>query len=142
MPPFWSLGWHQCRWGYKTLKDMTAVVEQYAEHDIPLDTIWNDLDSMREKAIFTIDERNYPSDKFQNMLASKELHYRPLVDVGVALSDPTSNSLGKRMKVFFRDLHDAHDYYVGEVWPGAVNFVDWLHPNATAFWMSQLARLY
>jgi len=29
---------------------------------------------------------------------------------------------------------DGTDYYA-EVWPGGVHFVDFLHPNATEYWM-------
>jgi alpha-glucosidase (family GH31 glycosyl hydrolase) len=32
--------------------------------------------------------------------------------------------------------------YTGDVWPGTVHFVDYLHPNSTLFWKSQLSRLY
>jgi len=31
---------------------------------------------------------------------------------------------------------------MAKVWPGLVHFVDYLHPNATDFWESQLDRLY
>jgi alpha-glucosidase len=45
------------------------------------------------------------------------------------------------MDVFIKDVHSA-GYYVGEVWPGKVYFVDYLHPNASKFWQNQLGRLY
>lgn len=51
----WSLGWHQCRWGYDTLKKVKDVVQEYANHRIPLDTIWNDIDYMQTYRDFTID---------------------------------------------------------------------------------------
>eukprot|EP01027_Heterolobosea_sp_BB2_P018479 GEZU01026024.1.p1 GENE.GEZU01026024.1~~GEZU01026024.1.p1 ORF type:complete len:326 (+),score=53.32 GEZU01026024.1:343-1320(+) len=41
MPPYWALGWHQCRWGYHNLSETMEVVAQYANHSIPLDTMWN-----------------------------------------------------------------------------------------------------
>ena len=31
---------------------------------------------------------------------------------------------------------------MGNVWPGDVHFVDYLHANSTKYWMSQLDRLY
>ncbi len=40
MPPYWSLGWHQCRYGYKDLTEVETVVQQYKANNIPLDTMW------------------------------------------------------------------------------------------------------
>ena len=55
IPPFWAMGWHQSRWGYKTLRDFEKIVDQYDDLQIPLDTMRSDLDYMKNKAIFTVD---------------------------------------------------------------------------------------
>lgn len=34
------------------------------------------------------------------------------------------------MNVFIKALN-GQSYYTGEVWPGTVHFVDYLHPNAS-----------
>lgn len=73
----------------------TSVVEGYERSDIPLDTMWNDLDYMKQKAIFTIDETAYPSSSLNKLLKDKNLHWIPLIDVGVSLSDKESINLGK-----------------------------------------------
>jgi alpha-glucosidase (family GH31 glycosyl hydrolase) len=48
MPPFWGLGWHQCRYGYQDLDEVKTVVSKYKENGIPLDTMWNDIDYMQD----------------------------------------------------------------------------------------------
>ena len=40
MQQYWSLGFHQCRWGYTGWKDLQKVVDQFAKANIPLETVW------------------------------------------------------------------------------------------------------
>lgn len=42
MQQYWSLGFHQCRWGYTSWKELQYVVDQFARADIPLETIWGE----------------------------------------------------------------------------------------------------
>ena len=36
LPAYWTLGWHQCRYGYKSLEETKKVWENYAKHKIPV----------------------------------------------------------------------------------------------------------
>jgi alpha-glucosidase (family GH31 glycosyl hydrolase) len=42
--PYWTLGFHQCRWGYDALSDVRAVVNNYRAADIPLEAMWIDIE--------------------------------------------------------------------------------------------------
>lgn len=53
MPPRYSVGWHQCRYGYKSANQTLGVVKNYTANGIPLDTIWNDIDWMENYLAFT-----------------------------------------------------------------------------------------
>ena len=59
IPPFWSLGYHQCRWGYKTIGALNEVLTKFKENDLPIDTIWSDLDYMDRKMIFTVNPNTH-----------------------------------------------------------------------------------
>lgn len=37
---YWTFGFHQCRWGYKSWSDLQDVVDNYVKFDIPLETVW------------------------------------------------------------------------------------------------------
>ena len=107
---------------------------------IPLDTMWSDLDYMKNMAIFTIDEENYPPKQMRSFLNESSLHYIPLIDVGVSLEDNKAVQAGKDMNIFLKSHFGTT--YEGFVWPGKVHYVDYLHPNASVYWQSQLDRLY
>ena len=40
MQQYWTLGFHQCRWGYQNWTRMQEVVDNFAKFEIPLETIW------------------------------------------------------------------------------------------------------
>ncbi len=100
-----------------------------------MDTFWSDLEYMNNKMIFTVNEATHPSKDLNALIKNENLHFVPLIDVGVAIHDAEAVNMGKDMNVF---LKKNNEYYTGEVWPGIVHFVDYLHPNATIFWKEQL----
>jgi alpha-glucosidase (family GH31 glycosyl hydrolase) len=48
MVPYWSLGFHNCRWGYESVGYVQEVVTNYSRANIPLQTQWMDIDYMNE----------------------------------------------------------------------------------------------
>lgn len=57
--PQWALGWHQCRWGYRTTAHLQAVVAQYKLNNLPLDCMWSDIDYMEDYKNFEVDPVNF-----------------------------------------------------------------------------------
>ena len=55
IPPFWSMGYHQCRWGYKNVRELETIIRMHDKHEVPIDVVWNDLDYMNSKQDFTVD---------------------------------------------------------------------------------------
>ena len=55
LPPFWSLGFHQSKHGYHNITYLQNVMKGYEENDLPLDTIWTDIEYMVDYEDFTFD---------------------------------------------------------------------------------------
>lgn len=43
MQQYWTLGYHQCRWGYQNWTVLQGVVDGFERAGIPLETVWGEL---------------------------------------------------------------------------------------------------
>lgn len=136
MPPFWSLGWHQCRWGYANIQQVEDVVTNYSRAGIPLDVMWTDIDHMDAYHDFTFDPKNYPVAQvkaFVDKLHSQDQHYVVIVDPGIAnITGYTPYDSGIAADIFIKRANGQD--FIGKVWPGFTAFPDWFHPLAASWW--------
>ncbi|TFF87918.1 MAG: DUF4968 domain-containing protein, partial [Promethearchaeota archaeon] len=57
LPPVWSLGFFQCKWGYKNQKKVKYVASELRNREIPADSIVLDIDYMDGFRVFTWNEK-------------------------------------------------------------------------------------
>ena len=142
--PYWSLGFHNCRYGYSSLAQVEEVVANYSAAGIPLDTQWVDIDYMDAYRDFSTDPVDFATDDlraFVEALHTGGQHLVPIVDPGIMVTAGyTAYEEGMAADVFIRDIKGG--YYLGQVWPGPTYFPDFLHPNAQNYWTDQLREFY
>eukprot|EP00094_Tigriopus_californicus_P007397 TCALIF_07120-PA protein Name:"Similar to MGAM Maltase-glucoamylase, intestinal (Homo sapiens)" AED:0.12 eAED:0.12 QI:64/0.83/0.61/1/0.83/0.76/13/81/845 len=117
LPPYWSLGFHLCRYGYDSLDNMKAAVDRTAQYGIPHDAQWGDIDIMERSLDFTVSQDSIG-----------ETNYRPF-------------DLGNEMDVWVKKSNGQPA--VGRVWPeDATYFADYSSPNAREWWMTMIREFH
>jgi alpha-glucosidase (family GH31 glycosyl hydrolase) len=59
------------------------VLNNYEKNGIPLDTIWSDIDYMKDFEDFTIDEDRFPRSDMAKI--KNKYRYIPIVDAGIKI---------------------------------------------------------
>nr|CAB3247932.1 lysosomal alpha-glucosidase-like [Phallusia mammillata] len=142
MPPYWSLGFHLCRWGYETSNHTWDIVSKMRAAKIPQDVQWNDIDYMTSKRDFTYDKANFDTlPQMVNDLHNNGQHYVMIIDPGVSNQEATGTyppyDDGLAMSIFIQDSTGTKPIE-GRVWPGKTVFPDFTHPHSGAYWQKQL----
>ncbi|KAJ7954091.1 Alpha-xylosidase [Quillaja saponaria] len=141
--PYWAFGFHQCRWGYHNLSVVEDVVENYQKAKIPLDVMWTDDDHMDGHKDFTLNPIAFPRPKylaFLDRIHSTGLKYIVLIDPGIAVN----SSYGVYQRGLASDVFIKYEGepYLAQVWPGAVNFPDFLNPKTVSWWGDEIRRFH
>ena len=126
---YWTLGFHQCHWGWTSISDLRDVIGNYSAAGVPVESIWNDIDLYDQYRIFTNNPIGYPSDgmhDFVDYLHSRGQRYVAIQDSNVYFPNPSNASdaaaypqfsRGAEVNAFIRDPETGY-FYIGENWPG------------------------
>eukprot|EP00758_Cryptobia_borreli_P007954 Tbor_TRINITY_DN5345_c0_g4::TRINITY_DN5345_c0_g4_i1::g.4335::m.4335/K05546/GANAB; alpha 1,3-glucosidase len=138
LPPLFSLGFHQCRWNYRSTEDSLDVNSGFDRYNIPYDVLWLDIEHTDGKKYFTWDAHYFPDPK---VLIDK------LVSSGrklVTISDP---HIKRESGYHVHDYATANGLYVknsnndgdyqGHCWSGTSSWIDFYNKKARE-WYSTL----
>ncbi|XP_055374971.1 neutral alpha-glucosidase AB [Condylostylus longicornis] len=134
LPQLFALAYHQCRWNYNDEQDVETVSAKFDEHDIPMDTMWLDIEYTDGKKYFTWD-----AHKFPNPLKM----IKNLTDLGRHLTIILDPHIKRDAGYFVHNECTDRGYYVknkdgsdyeGWCWPGSASYPDYFNPEVRKYW--------
>ncbi|XP_047222103.1 lysosomal alpha-glucosidase [Girardinichthys multiradiatus] len=145
MPIYWALGYHLCRWGYRTSNATWEVVKNMRNNGIPQDVQWNDIDYMDQAKDFTFDPTNFNTlpDIVRDLHAHNQT-YVMILDPGISSTQPEGSywpfDEGLKRGVFIKDAEGKT--LIGKVWPGLTAFPDFSNEVTHEWWYENLKRFH
>ena len=141
MPPLWSLGFQQSRWGYDNQEQLLSIAKIFREKKLPADVIVSDINYMDNYKVFTWSNK-YPDVK--EMLGKmKQMGFDmvTIIDPGIKVE--------KGYKAYEDGLLGNHfakypsgKPYIGHVWPGRCHFPDFTKETTRSWWGTNFKQPY
>ncbi len=130
IPPMWAFGFGQSRWSYENKDRVNEVVEGYEKCDMPITSVYMDIDYMEEYKDFTVSEERFPDFKnYVGDLKNRGIRLVPIIDAGVKIQEGYQvYEEGIKNNYFVKDENGKD--YVTAVWPGWTHFPDFLNTGA------------
>jgi alpha-glucosidase len=139
LPPRWSLGYHQSRWGYYPDSQVLSIATELRNRDLPADGIWLDIQHMKGYRSFTWDPAGFPDPQgLVASLAAQGFKAVSIVDPGIKVDPAWDVYQTALAQSYFVTQNGAP--YVGEVWPGPASFPDFTSPDVRAWWGTLVPR--
>ncbi|XP_028967664.1 lysosomal alpha-glucosidase [Galendromus occidentalis] len=146
MIPYWSLGFHLCRFGYKGVDHTRQILRSNLDAGVRIDVQWNDIDYMEDRNDFTLDKTHYKDlGSFVDELHRDGRHYVLIIDPAVSGSEEPGAyppyDRGLDYDVFVKDAKGQ--VVRGKVWNRKSSvFPDFTHPNSTAYWTEMISNFH
>jgi alpha-glucosidase len=137
LPPLWSLGHHQSRWGYAGTRDLHALDAAFSQYQFPNDGLWLDIDYMDNYKVFTTSPEHFGPELKADLAAVQANGRRvvPILDPGVKVEAGYEVAQsGVDADIYCRNPEGQP--YVGFVWPGRTWFPDHSLPAGRDWWAS------
>ena len=141
LPPRWSLGFHQSRWGYSPAAQVEEIAARLRSESMPADGLWLDIQHLDGFRTFTWEPTTFadPGALLAN-LAALGFKLTVIADPGIKI-DPG-------WEVYDSGVQGQHflrtgdgELYEGFVWPGPAVFPD-LTCAATRGWWGEWISSY
>lgn len=136
LPPQWAIGYHQCRWSYRSEAEVRQLAAEFRQRRIPCDVIHLDIDYMNGFRVFTWNGERFPNPtQLLGDLKQEGFKVVTIVDPGVKFEPDTDYAVletGLQNNYFVR--HPDGQVFHGYVWPDRAVFPDFMRAEVRQWW--------
>ncbi|KAM0433413.1 hypothetical protein ACHAPT_004291 [Fusarium lateritium] len=144
MMPYWSLGFHQAKYGYWDVNVLAEVVANYSTANIPLEVLWSDIDYMDMRKDFTIDPERFLMSKMRELVDTLHSRHQQLVmmlDPGISTNSSYETfQRGQEAGAFLKAADGSN--YRGVQWAGEVVWPDYHSKEGHDWWVDEMDRFF
>jgi alpha-glucosidase len=136
LPPKWTLGYHQSRYGYSTQDQILQVAGALRQLNIPCDAIYLDIDYMNDRQSFTWNPVTFPSPAQMNdVLTQLGFHQVNIVEPLLGVTDQSwSVAAGSGLLL----TTPSKAPLIASLWYGYIGLVDFTKDTARQWFLNNL----
>ncbi|CAH1111002.1 unnamed protein product [Psylliodes chrysocephalus] len=135
LPQIWALGYHQCRFSYKSQDDVKEVVALLDKNNFPWDAIYLDGDHTDGYRWFHWNSTTYtdPVEMLNNISATGRVAVS-ISDPHIKVEDSYDVYIGAKEKYFTKWKNGSN--YEANCWPDLSSWIDFMIPKASDYYAS------
>ena len=139
LPPRFAIGYHQCKWNYKSEAEIAELDANFDLHNIPYDVSWLDIEHTDGKRYMTWDATHFPHPKEMiDAVAAKGRKMVTIVDPHLKRdSNYAVHNAASKGGHYIRDR--SGNEYDGWCWPGSSSWPDFLSSSVRDWWAGLFA---
>ncbi|KAJ8522623.1 hypothetical protein ONZ45_g829 [Pleurotus djamor] len=137
--PYWAFGLHQCRFMETDFVRLAEIAGNYSMAEIPLETMWVDIDYMHKQRIFTVDPDYFPLPRMRELVSYLHSHDQRFVlmtNPAVAYAPEGGYGTYERGAELDLWMKAPNGNYSVVVYP------DWFHDKVQEFWNNEFELFY
>lgn len=107
----WTLGYHQCRYAYRSADEVKEVIAKMDEANFPMDAVWLDIDYAIGKKYFTWNPETFSNPiELQQTINSTNRKLVTIIDPHIKVEDGYYVYDAAKGKYFVKDSSGNNDY--------------------------------
>ncbi|HJU29693.1 MAG TPA: glycoside hydrolase family 31 protein, partial [Candidatus Binataceae bacterium] len=135
MPPRWTLGLLQSRYGYRNRKELEQIAAEFRQRRLPCDALILDVFWFREMGDLAFDAFQWPQPR--EMIARlRERGFR-VVTIEEPYLTTKSRNYPEALSGGYLARRSDGSPYTFDFWPGECALVDFTNPAARAWWTAK-----